>query len=177
MTIKLLGKIIISIILIISAIQLLIIFVDENKKVNYMSNAPFGNIGGSEIELNKKIAQEIPTVYSAIAAYPFSSSIVEATIDSKYYKDELKHVSTQEAYQSIVDNIADIAIASETSKEQQRIINNIDDIEMIPIAKDALVFFINKSNNTDSFTVQELKNIYNGNNLDYSPYSLQTGVG
>ena len=135
-----------------------------------------------------KIKNDVPTIYVSEASYPFASKMVEAIIDKDSYNKNLKHVSTQYAYQVIIDNVADFSIASETSTKQKAVIDSLSgDIKLVPIAKEALILFTNSENVVDNLSISDIKKIYNleiqnwnelsGNDFKISPYQLKKDVG
>ena len=158
------------------------------KRIYYNLYFPFNNILRiSENNSFNKIYNDIPKIDSAIATYPFTSKLVESTINKDFYHNELQYISTSQAYQDIIDNKVDFSIASETNKKQKDIIEKDPDIKLVPIAKEALVFYINKDNPIQSLSIDDLNdiydekisnwNVYNGKNIKISPYQLNKNVG
>jgi len=156
--------------------------------VNYQLHSPFVHHSNADENTTfKKIDNNIPKINSAIATYPFCSKLVENTIDKNCYKDELQYVSTYNAYQDIIDNLVDFSIASETNHVQKEILENTADIKLIPFAKEALVFYVNKNNPISTLTIEDLNNIYSEeitnwnklgeNDIPISPYQLKKDVG
>lgn len=167
---------------------LAIAFYLNNQKVDYSSYEPFGNKKSYfETYSFPKINTNIPTIEVSIAAYPFSAKLVEAIADKNAYKDELKHISTQQSYQDVIDNKVDISISFDTSDEQNNIIEESEDIVRVPFAKEALVFYTNANNPVDSLTIDEINKIYNleitnwnilgGKDLEILPFQLEKNVG
>ena len=158
------------------------------KNVTYKLYTPFINPFNINQEYSfKKIYSDIPKMNSAIATYPFVSKLVESTINKNYYNNELEYVSTFQAYQSIINNETDFSIASETNDYQKTIIEKITDIKLVPIAKEALIFFVNKDNPINTLSIYDLNDIYNENFTNWSelggkdeilhPYQLNKDIG
>ena len=64
---------------------------------------------------------------------------------------------------SFIDNKVDIAIASDTHKVQRELLESLsDEIISVPIARDALVFYVNSSANIDSLSIDDIRDIYSG---------------
>ena len=174
-------------------ILIIIIFILFNldilpKTGNYELYSPFKNIISSDENNSfQKINDNIPKIDSAIASYPFVSKLIESTIDKNSYNDELQYVPTPQAYQNIIENKVDFSIASETNKYQRSFIENDPDIKLIPIAKEALVFYTNKDNPIKSLTINELNDIYGeeisnwnllgGEDLRIFPYQQNKNIG
>ena len=158
------------------------------KIVTYKLYNPFNNpFSISQNYSFKKIYSDIPKMNSAIANYPFASKLVESTVNKNYYNNELEYVSTFQAYQSIINNETDFSIASETNDYQKTIIEKITDIKLVPIAKEALIFFVNKDNPINTLSIYDLNDIYNENFTNWSelggkdeilhPYQLNKDIG
>ena len=158
------------------------------KNVTYKLYTPFINPFNINQEYSfKKIYSDIPKMNSAIATYPFVSKLVESTINKNYYNNELEYVSTFQAYQSIINNETDFSIASETNDYQRTIIEKNTDIKLVPIAKEALIFFVNKDNPINTLSIYDLNDIYNENFTNWSelggkdeilhPYQLNKDIG
>ena len=73
------------------------------------------------------------------------------------------HNKTHAAYQNLLDEKKDIIFVTEPSDEAQRLFDEANvDIDVIPIAKDAFVLFVNSNNPVKSLTQQQLRDIYAG---------------
>jgi phosphate transport system substrate-binding protein len=73
---------------------------------------------------------------------------------------------TTMAYRSLYNGWVDIVIAAEPDWDSINLVFNSDDakdmIELTPIALDALVFIVNKSNPVDNLTTEQVQKIYTG---------------
>ena len=157
-----------------------------SKQVDFEKYAPFNSISGIQTSTGK-INSDIPQIEASVGCYPLASRIVERTIDFSAYNDELTHFSTTQVCQNMIDYKTDIVIVSEMTPSQKDILINDDKIEIVPIAKEALVFYVNKINNIESLTVEEIQKIYNeeitnwnelgGKNLKIHPYQLGKNSG
>ena len=134
------------------------------------------------------ITTSMPKINASVAFYPFASQLVESICPKEIYNGELNYLSTYEAYKSIIENTADVAICSETSSTQKAILDSLSgDIAIIPIAKDGLVFYVSDTNKVQELSNNELNNIYCGNisnwkelggmNIKIRPYQLEKDVG
>jgi len=71
---------------------------------------------------------------------------------------------TTQAYRNLALGLCDIVIAGEPTPEVlEELAENNFEIEMAPIAIDALVFIVNASNPIDNLTSDQLRDIYTGN--------------
>lgn len=176
------------VIFIICYIVFLYFIIDKNsyRYVNYDDYKPFKDNG--KYSSDSLITTNMPKISAAIACYPFASKIVENIYNPDNYKGELKHLSTYEAYKSIIDNEADIAICSDSSRSQKSIIESQSgDIVLVPIAKDGLVFYTNVKNDILSLEIGEINQIYTGQTKNWNklgnfsftiyPFQLKEDVG
>ena len=70
---------------------------------------------------------------------------------------------TTQAYRNLALGLNDIVIAGEPTPEvMDELVNNNFEIEMAPIALDALVFIVNAENPVDNLTSEQLIDIYTG---------------
>jgi len=161
------------------------IFIVKSKGVDFEKFTPFSVENDTYDAI---VTSNIPKISSAIAYYPFASRIVENTCSKIIYSGELQYLSTYDSYESIINHKADIAICSKGSKKQMEQINSLsDDILLVPIAKDALVFYINKEANVKALTKEDINSIYStkirnwknfgGNEKRIFPFQLEYDVG
>jgi len=125
--------------------------------------------------INKIYEEEGIKVNIATAFYP--------TFE-KYFTEEdnvyLKLSSTQKCYEEIITGKCDIAIVTEPSEEQLLNIKESNkDLEFISIAKEPLIFFVNKSNSVDNLTIENIQDIYlgkikNWNEVDVNDIKINT---
>ena len=77
--------------------------------------------------------------------------------------DMMIFTRTTQAYRNLALGLCDILIAGEPTPEVlDELTNNNFEIEMAPIALDALVFIINASNPVDDLTSEQIRDIYTG---------------
>lgn len=130
-----------------------ITYIDNFRPFKEGYNSDFTDIG----------LKELPTIDAAVAFYPLSSKIVENIYSKEKYNNELSYVSTQDAYKNIISGNVDIIIATKPSDEQlEEIKLSGKNLKFIPFAREALVFYVNKSNSISSLSVEEIGMMYNG---------------
>ena len=131
--------------------------------VHFDNYLPFKNNTSIMQQRSLKISENLPTIYASVGFFPFSSDIVESIYDESAYDNELNFLSTPKSFKSIIDNKVDIAIASDTHKVQRELLESLsDEIISVPIARDALVFYVNSSANIDSLSIDDIRDIYSG---------------
>jgi len=117
---------------------------------------------------NFKITENIPTLDGATALYPIYASFTEAVYpEDIYYNDYEEGLvrcnKTIMAYENLFSGDADIIFCAEPSESQLKMFtdNNIN-LKMVPIGKDAFVFFVNKENPINNLTIGNIQKIYSG---------------
>jgi phosphate transport system substrate-binding protein len=129
----------------------------------------------------------MPRLDGATAFYPVYASFVEAVYRGlgDYYKphrdnyewdyyaafvaselyplDIVKCSKTSRAYERLINGEADIIFVLEPSQAHLKAVQSRgDEFLLIPIAREAFVFFTNVKNPVENLTVQEIRDIYSG---------------
>ena len=129
--------------------------------------APFKVIE-SKVDSDNVIENSMPSIDAAVAFYPLASNMVEKLYDKTIYNNELSWASTDEAYVHIINGEVDCIIASAPSKAQAKAIRESNkEFKFVPIAKEALIFYVNNQNTISSLTIKEIEKIYNGEIINW----------
>ena len=123
-------------------------------------------------KLSKKsafqVTEDIPVLDGATAFYPVYAAFAQAVYPpdgsySLYYKENttVKCSRTENAYKNLLEGTADIIFCLEPSSEQLREFrrNNLD-IKLVPIGREAFVFFVNVKNPVSNLTTRDIQQIY-----------------
>jgi phosphate transport system substrate-binding protein len=117
-------------------------------------------------ESSLKIIDNLPILDGATALYPVYASFVQAVYpEAEYrYSDELVLCSTTNgAYENLLEGEVDIIFCAGPSDKQVKQFNDKGlNLKLIPIGKEAFVFFVNKENPVDNVTVENIRGIYSG---------------
>jgi len=120
-----------------------------------------------EQESSLKIVDNVPVLDGATALYPVYAAFVQAV----YPKDEEYHISkgpvmcsgTTRAYENLLEGKADIIFCAGPSDAQaQRFIDNGLALKLVPIGREAFVFFVNKNNIVNNININDIHGIYSG---------------
>ena len=116
-------------------------------------------------ESNFKITDNIPVLDGATALYPVYASFVQAVYpDSDFYKSVVLCTGTRDAYENLLEGNADIIFCAAPSTSQLEMFENKNiELTMVPIGKEAFVFFVNKENPVNNLTLEDIQGIYSGN--------------
>lgn len=114
-----------------------------------------------------ELTDDLPTMDGATALYPLYSAIVQATYPKKEYypyESEVMVNTTPYAYDNLFNGTVDMIFVAKPSKAQLERADSLGlELQFTPIGKEAFVFFVNKKNDIDGLTLQEIKDIYAGN--------------
>jgi phosphate transport system substrate-binding protein len=117
-------------------------------------------------EAEYKITDNLPVLDGATALYPVYAAFVNAVYPENKYDPRNSAVlcsKTIDAYNNLLTGKADIIFCAGPSEEQmQEFKNNGIKIDLIPIGKEAFVFFVNKKNEIDNVSIEDIQNIYSG---------------
>lgn len=161
----------------------------------YLAFVEESNIARLPYEYEGKFAynDELPIVDGAAAFFPMYSSFVEAMYPSNIGKlnqhgSPYKYNNTPMGYWNLAYGEIDIMFGVYPSVEQiETVTANQGNLELIPYATDAFVFFVNEKNPVDSLTIEEVKKIYSGeitnwkevggNDEEIKPFQRNQGSG
>lgn len=125
-----------------------------------------------------KLTGDLPVIDSAAALYPVSAGIVGSTYPESSVKfngtdfeegSSLLMNNTIGAYEEIVTGQADIIICAGPSKEQLQVATDMGvELVLVPIGREAMVFFVNENNPVNDLTVDQIRDIYAGRITSWS---------
>ena len=141
--------------------------IDTNK---YLAFEEESDIARLPYEYKDRFAynDELPIVDGAAAFFPMYSSFVEAMYPSNIGKlnqqgSPYLYNNTPIGYMNLAYGYIDIMFGVYPSEQQiENIKANQGNLELIPYATDAFVFFVNEKNPVESLTVEQVKKIYSG---------------
>ena len=106
----------------------------------------------------------MPVIDGSTSTYPFTEAIYRNLFSNGYNHPEkpAKHSKSHKTYERLIAGEIDAMIASVYPAEDILALaeeNNVE-LELIPIAYDAMVFFTNKDNPVKGLTTQQITDIY-----------------
>ena len=123
-------------------------------------------------EAPEKLSGELPVLDGAAALLPVYSAVFHALypedawgFDGENYTPESKmqYRNTRGAYQAIVDGTADLIFCAGPSEAQLAYAAERGvELELVPVGREAFVFFVNEQNPVDGLTQAQLRDIYAG---------------
>jgi len=108
----------------------------------------------------------LPVLDGATALYPVYASFVQAVYPENEYKgskDPVKCSKTAGAYDNLLHGKADLIFCfAPSDAETRQFKDNGINIKLVPIGREAFVFFVNENNIVDNVTVENIRGIYSG---------------
>ena len=111
--------------------------------------------------------KEMPTIDGSTSTYPFTQAVYGALFcnGQTHEKFPIKHSKSHTSYQRLINGEVDMLFASVYPASD--ILKMAEDkgieLELIPIAYDAMIFFTNKDNPATNLTKEQISNIYVNN--------------
>ena len=104
-----------------------------------------------------------PIVDGLIATLPLAEAFKAEFTKTDINDIEVTHSKTHNAYVNLVKGDTDLILVTYPSEEEQRLAEDYGiELEIVPIVKEALVFFTNKNNPVENLTLAQIQNIYSG---------------
>lgn len=124
------------------------------------------------IDASIQLTGDLPVIDSAAALYPVSSGIVGSTYPESsviFNGNDFEEGSsllmnnTMGAYEEVVSGEADIIICAGPSNDQIQAARDMGvELVLVPIGREAMVFFVNENNPINDLTVDQIRDIYSG---------------
>jgi len=113
-----------------------------------------------------KITGSPPVLDGATALYPLYASFVQSVYpEGNYdvYRGPVFCSKTAGAYEKLSEGKADVIFCAQPSEAQlKHFIDNNIKLKLVPIGRDAFVFFVNKTNPVNNLTIEDIQGIYSG---------------
>jgi phosphate transport system substrate-binding protein len=123
-----------------------------------------------------KINEDLPILDGATALYPIYAAFVQAVYPEREYHlnsrfdnehNEIHPIvassGTQWAFNNLISGRVDMIFCAKPSPEQiEKARENNTTFKLIPIGKEAFVFFVNKRNRVSNLTSEQIMSIYSG---------------
>jgi len=141
-------------------------------EVNLYEYRPFRTSDGKTNNNLKKLnepatisfSENYPRLDGATAAYPVYAAMVQEIykgLDETTVGQYVACSKTDEAYDRLISGDIDVFFGTQPSKQQIEVANEKGiELTLIPIAKEAFVFFVNKKNPISSLTLHQIQDIY-----------------
>lgn len=109
--------------------------------------------------------ESYPRVDGSTATIPLSQNVAAKllSLSKEESQDFIRHNKTHTAYENLMAGKADIIFVTEPSEEELKLAEDLGiELEIVPVAKEAFVFLVNKENPVDTLSTKQLQQIYQG---------------
>lgn len=107
--------------------------------------------------------EDYPRIDGSTVTLPLAEAFKANFICSDIKEIELIHNNTYNAYENLINEETDLILVTYPSEEEKELVKQSNvELEMVPIAKDAFVFFVNKENPVNNLSLEQVKDIYSG---------------
>ena len=118
-----------------------------------------------------KIEDNLPSLDGATALYPVYAAFAQAVYPEKeydLYDSEVVSSQTSHAFDRLVKREVDIVFMAHPSEKQMKAAErNGVELSMIPIGREAFVFFVHTKNAVEELTVEQIQGIYSGKIMNW----------
>jgi len=144
---------------------------EENYDYTYYTYRPFAEISTlaklyKEPNLRFTLSDNLPVLDGATALYPVYASFVQTVYPKKDYREIERLVlcsKTPGAYENLLQGKADIIFcAAPSASQRKQFYDNGMNLKLVPIGREAFVFFVNKNNIVNNLTIENIQGIYSG---------------
>ena len=105
--------------------------------------------------------EEFPKYGASAETKDIANAFLKEYANNKISENNPDLAENKNGYSKLIDGEIDLLFSSKPSEEDLKYAEekNIE-LEMVPIAKEGLVFFVNNNNSIDGLTLKEIQNIY-----------------
>jgi len=139
---------------------------EESNLYRYKLSAENNTLAKLDEESNLKLIDNLPVLDGATALYPVYASFAQAVYPENVYTTTRAQVlctTTIGAYDNLLKGEADIIFCAAPSDSQMKqFYDNGINLKLVPIGREAFVFFVNKNNTIDNLTIKNIQDIYSG---------------
>lgn len=107
--------------------------------------------------------ENYPKIDGSIATLPLAEAFKSAFTETDIGDVEVEHYKTYNAYVNLINGNTDLILVTYPTEDEQKLAKERGvELEIVPIVRDAFVFFVNKDNPVENLTLSQIQNIYAG---------------
>lgn len=107
--------------------------------------------------------ENYPKIDGSTATLPLAEAFKANFTGTNIDNIEVKHTKTHNAYLNLINGNTDLILVTYPSEEEQKLAQEKGvELEIVPIVKEAFVFFVNKENVVNNLTLEQIQDIYTG---------------
>ena len=105
----------------------------------------------------------LPRIDASLATQPLVDAFILDFTGKTTKELEVEYTNTHPGYVKLINNETDLIVVTEPSSEELELAsNNNVELEVTKVVNEGFVFFVNKNNEVDSITFENLQRIYTG---------------
>ena len=106
---------------------------------------------------------DYPRIDGSTATLPLAEAFKADFTDTEIEKVDVKHSKTHNAYVNLINGDTDLILVTYPSQDEIDLASNEGvELEIVPIVKEAFVFFVNKENPVENLSLEQIQKIYSG---------------
>ena len=107
--------------------------------------------------------EDYPRIDGSTATLPLAEAFKSNFTGTDIKDVEVTHSKTHNAYVNLINGDTDLILVTYPSDDEQKLAQEKNvELEIVPIVKEAFVFFVNKENIVDNLTLEQVQDIYSG---------------
>ena len=107
--------------------------------------------------------QNYPRIDGSTATLPLAQAFKAGFTGKNIEETEVTHSKTHNAYVNLINGDTDLILVTYPSEDEQKLAQEKNvELEIVPIVKEAFVFFVNTENQVDNLSLEQIKQIYSG---------------
>lgn len=107
--------------------------------------------------------EDYPRIDGSISTISLAEAFKSNFTQTDINEVDITHSKTHDAYVNLINKDTDLILATYPSDDEQKLAKSKGiELEIVPIVKDAFVFFVNENNSVDSLTLEQIQGIYTG---------------
>ena len=108
--------------------------------------------------------ENYPKIDGSTVTLPLAEAF-KANFTGTDIKDvDVSHSKTHNAYVNLINGDTDLILVTAPSEDEKKLAEEKGiELEIVPIVKDAFIFFVNTDNPVENLTLEQIQNIYTGN--------------
>lgn len=108
-------------------------------------------------------SEDYPKIDGSTATLPLAEAFKANFTGTNINEVDVKHSKTHNAYVNLINGNADLILVTYPSEDEKKLAeNNNVELEIVPIVREAFVFFVNKDNSVEDLALNQIQNIYSG---------------